>query len=87
MDVGGGLDRLDGADGVALLYPVVGLGELNVDNVAQLVGRVLGDADDARLLLDVDVDPLVVLCVPLLEGCACDGTVSEMLPERGCLVG
>lgn len=63
VDVGGALDGLDGADGVALGDLRALLGELDVDDVAQGVGGVLGDADDARLLVGVEVDPLVVLCV------------------------
>lgn len=62
VDVGGTLDRLDGADGVALVDPVTsGLGELDVDNVTELLSSVLGDANDARLAVGSDINPLVVL--------------------------
>lgn len=63
VDVGGALDGLDGADGIALGDGGALLGELDVDDVAQLLGGVLGNADDARLLVGVEVDPLVVLGV------------------------
>lgn len=70
VDVGGGLDGLDGADGIASRHPVtVGLGELDVDDVTEGFGGVFGDADDARQLLAVDVDPFVVFCVALFEDC------------------
>ena len=38
-------------------------GELDVDDVAQRLGGVLGDADHARLVVGRQVDPLVVLGV------------------------
>lgn len=61
VDVGGALDGLDGADGVALGDLCALLGELDVNDVAQLLGRVLGNADDAGFLVGVEVNPLVVL--------------------------
>lgn len=72
VDVGGALDRLDGADGVALVDEVGGrrLGQLHVDDVAELLGGVRRDADDARLAVGRQVDPLVVLGVLADEACA-----------------
>lgn len=63
VDVAGALDGLDGADGVALVGPFARGGKLDVDDVAQLLGGVLGDADDACLAVGGEVDPLMVLCV------------------------
>ena len=63
VDVGGALDRLDGADGVAGAHALALLRQLDVDDVAEGLGRVLADADDARLVVGREVDPLVVLGV------------------------
>lgn len=41
VDVAGALDGLDGADGVALVSPFARGGQLDVDDVAQLLGGVL----------------------------------------------
>lgn len=41
VDVAGALDGLDGADGVALVGPFARGGQLDVDDVAQLLGGVL----------------------------------------------
>jgi hypothetical protein len=41
VDVAGALDGLDGANGVALVGPFARGGELDVDDVAQLLGGVL----------------------------------------------
>lgn len=62
VDVRGALDRLDGADGVALVNPVTsGLGKLDVDDVTELLSSVLGDANNTRLAVGGDINPLVVL--------------------------
>lgn len=61
VDIGGALDRLDGANGVALGDGRALLGELDEDDVTEGLGGVLGDADDARLVVGREVDPLVVL--------------------------
>lgn len=63
VDVGGRLDRLDGADGVARLDLAALLGQLHVDDVAQSFGSVLGDANHARLVVGRQVDPLMVFGV------------------------
>lgn len=63
VDVGGALDRLDGAEGVAGDELLALLGQLDVDDVAELLGGVLGDADDAGRLGRVQVDPLVIFGV------------------------
>lgn len=73
VDVAGRLDGLDGANGVTGLDKVArGLWELDVDNVAELVGGVLGDANGGGFAVGGEVDPFVVLGVLLGEGCACD---------------
>ena len=59
VDVRGGLDRLDGAHRVVLVNLRAHLGEIDEDDVAQLLLRVVGDADGADVALDLD--PLVVL--------------------------
>lgn len=70
VDVAGALDRLDGTNGVTLVDKVVGaLRELNVDDITKLLGGVLGDANDARLAVGRQVNPLVVLGVLLGEAC------------------
>lgn len=43
--IGGGLDGLDGTDGLTSTNLEVSLGELNEDDVAQGVSGVLGDTD------------------------------------------
>lgn len=63
VDVGGALDALDGADGVAAPHLLPLLGQLHVYHVAQLLRRVLADPDHARRLVGVQVDPLVVFGV------------------------
>lgn len=64
VDVAGALDGLDGADGVTLVDEVAGgLGELDVDNVAELLGGVLGDANGGALAVGGEVNPLVVVSV------------------------
>ena len=64
VDVAGRLDRLDGAESVALLNPLARrLGELDVDDIAKLFGSVLGDANDGGLVVGGEVNPLVVLGV------------------------
>jgi hypothetical protein len=63
VDVGGALDGLDGANGVAGLDVLALLRQLDVDDIAQLLGGVLADAQDARLLVRGEVDPLVLLGV------------------------
>ena len=63
VDVGGRLDGLDGANGIACTNFLALLGELDVDDVTQGLGGVLGDANDTRCLVGVEVDPLVVLGV------------------------
>ena len=69
-DVRRGLDGLDGADAVTLLDEVAaGLGELDVDDVTELLGGVLGDADDSGLVVGGEVDPLVLLGVLAEEAC------------------
>ena len=63
VDVGGALDRLNGADGVTGgdLPPL--FRELDIDNVAQSRGGVLADTEDTGLLVGGEVDPLVLLGV------------------------
>jgi hypothetical protein len=63
VDVGGALDGLDGANGVAGQDVLALLRQLDVDDIAQLLGGVLADAQDARLLVRGEVDPLVLLGV------------------------
>jgi len=63
VDVGGALDRLDGADGVAGLDLLALLGELDEDDVAEGLGGVLADANDAGLLIGREIDPFVLLGV------------------------
>lgn len=60
VDVGGGLDRLDGTDSVTLLDPVVDLRELNVDDVTELFGGVGRETNDTGLLVCREINPLVV---------------------------
>mmetsp|Transcript_12883 Transcript_12883/g.45717 ORF Transcript_12883/g.45717 Transcript_12883/m.45717 type:complete len:205 (-) Transcript_12883:31-645(-) len=55
VDVGGGLDRLDGAKRLALDDLVADVGEVDEDDVAEFAGRERGDADDARLALNLAV--------------------------------
>lgn len=63
VDVGSALDRLDGTNGVASLHLLALFRQLDVDDVAQLLGGVLADAQDARLLIRSEIDPLVLLGV------------------------
>jgi hypothetical protein len=63
VDVAGALDRLDGADRVAGLDRLALLRQLDVDDVAEGLGRVLADSDDACLVVGRKVNPFVVLCV------------------------
>jgi hypothetical protein len=69
-DVGRGLDGFNGADGVTLLEEVArGLGELDVDDVTELLSGVLGDADNGGLVVGGEVNPLVFLGVLAEEAC------------------
>lgn len=77
VDVGGALDRLHGADGVARADLLALLRQLHVHDVAQLLGRVLRDADHPRRLVRVQVDPLVVLGVLADISYLFPGTVSN----------
>jgi hypothetical protein len=52
-----------------LLDPFALFGELDVDDVTQLLGSVLGNAHDTGLAVGGEVDPFVVLCVSADEGC------------------
>ena len=63
IDVGGALDGLDGAQGVARHELPAFLGQLDVDDVAEFLRGVLGDADHPRGLVCVEVYPLVVFGV------------------------
>lgn len=66
VDVGGALDGLDGAEGVALLDPFAAhLGQFSVDDVAELFGSVLGDSNDGGFVVGGEVNPLVLLGVSL----------------------
>src|SRR5215213_9676601 len=58
VDLGHGLDRLDGADLVARVEDLADLGQLDEDHLAQLLLRELGDAEHAHVILDAD--PLVL---------------------------
>mmetsp|Transcript_4209 Transcript_4209/g.10926 ORF Transcript_4209/g.10926 Transcript_4209/m.10926 type:complete len:206 (-) Transcript_4209:117-734(-) len=59
VDVARSLDRLDRAHRVILLDARAHLGQIDEDNVAQLLLRVVGDANGADVALNLD--PLVVL--------------------------
>jgi hypothetical protein len=63
VDIGSTLDRLDGTDRVASLDLLALVRQLDVDDIAQLLSGVLADADDARLLVSREIDPLVLLGV------------------------
>jgi hypothetical protein len=63
VDVGRALDRLDGADGVAGLRLPALFRQLDVDNVAQRLGGILADAQNTRLFIRREVNPLVLLGV------------------------
>src|SRR3712207_3389449 len=59
--VGDGLDGLDGAEGVPGVEGVALLGQLDVDDVAELLLGVVGDADGGGIVLSAN--PLVALGV------------------------
>lgn len=84
VDVGGALDGLDGADGVARAHLFAFRGELNVHDVAELLGGVLRDPDHAGGLVGVQVDPFVVFGVFADVSCGVESTVSIWICfERG----
>lgn len=64
-EVRGGLDGLDGAEGLAGRQRVADGGQLDVDDLAEGLGGVAGDADLGLARGGVDVYPLVGLCVAL----------------------
>lgn len=49
VDIGGALDRFNGAYGIAGLNNLTNLGKLNKDDVAQRVSRVFRDSDHGGL--------------------------------------
>jgi hypothetical protein len=64
--LGYGLDRLDRPELLARGQGPARLGQLEEDDVAELVLRIVGDADPAAVT--VDTDPLVILGVAELCG-------------------
>lgn len=60
VDVGGRLDGLDGAKGIASVDLLALLGELDEDDVAEGLGSVGANADVTSLLVVGELDPLVL---------------------------
>jgi len=63
IELGSGLHRLDHADFVAHPEFLAGIPEFDEHDIAQLFGRVSGDADSGCIAFFIDRDPFVIFRV------------------------
>jgi hypothetical protein len=63
VNISGALDRLDGADSIARSDLLALLRELHENDVAELLGGILAETDDAGLEIRREINPLVLLGV------------------------